>query len=130
MCLFKTIPKLKLGLDFGQNMSPLNKLIGWVDLLQIAIKLDQNIWRIMTNKTVLGNFGRGYLDNQSEHRKSVTPVLLIDALRITINIVQLHSYHSIQYAISSIRQSAVVLACNGSWYFVKKKKVAKMIFFY
>ena len=30
--LFETFPKLKLGLDFGQNMSTLNELIGYVDL--------------------------------------------------------------------------------------------------
>ena len=30
--LFETIPKLKLGLHFGQNMSTLNELIGYVDL--------------------------------------------------------------------------------------------------
>ena len=30
--LFETFPKLKLGLHFGQNMSTLNELIGYVDL--------------------------------------------------------------------------------------------------
>ena len=35
--LFETFPKLKLGLDFGQNMSTLNR--------RIAVKLGKNIWR-------------------------------------------------------------------------------------
>ena len=30
--LFETFPKLKLELDFGQNMSTLSELIGYVDL--------------------------------------------------------------------------------------------------
>ena len=30
--LFETFLKLKLGLHFGQNMSTLNELIGYVDL--------------------------------------------------------------------------------------------------
>ena len=30
--LFETFPKLKLGPHFGQNMSTLNELIGYVDL--------------------------------------------------------------------------------------------------
>ena len=30
--LFETFPKLKLGLHFGQNMSTLNELIGYVEL--------------------------------------------------------------------------------------------------
>ena len=30
--LFETFPKLKLGLHFGQSMSNLNGLIGYVDL--------------------------------------------------------------------------------------------------
>ena len=30
--LFETFPKLKRGLHFGQNMSTLNELIGYVDL--------------------------------------------------------------------------------------------------
>ena len=30
---FETFPKLKLGLHFGQNMSSLNELIGYVDLM-------------------------------------------------------------------------------------------------
>ena len=28
---FETLSKLKLGLDFGQNMATLNELIGYVD---------------------------------------------------------------------------------------------------
>ena len=90
--LFETFPKLKLGLHFGQNMSTLNKLIGYVDLM-VAVKFGKNFRRIMTNKTVSGNFdisniflqrpftqhvsniftyssfGHGYL----EYRKSLTP---------------------------------------------------------
>ena len=30
--LFETFPKLKHGVDFGQNMSTLNELIGYIDL--------------------------------------------------------------------------------------------------
>ena len=53
--LFETFPKLKRGLHFGQNMLTLNELIGYVDL-RIAVKFGNNIWRIVTNKTVSGNF--------------------------------------------------------------------------
>ena len=53
--LFTTFPKLKLGLHFGQNMSTLNELIGYVDLTDCC-KIGKNIRRIITNKTVSGNF--------------------------------------------------------------------------
>ena len=40
--LFETFPKLKLGLHFGQNMSTLNELIGYVDLTDCH-KIWQNL---------------------------------------------------------------------------------------
>ena len=53
--LFETFPKLKLGLHFGQNMSTLNKLIGYEDLTDCH-KIWQKHSRIITNKMVSGNF--------------------------------------------------------------------------
>ena len=53
--LFETFPKLKLGLAFGQNMSILNELIGYVNLTDCR-KISQNIQRMMMNKTASGNF--------------------------------------------------------------------------
>ena len=52
--LFETFPKLKLGLHFGQNISTLNKLMGYVDLMDC-----RKIWQKhsnTTNKTMSGNF--------------------------------------------------------------------------
>ena len=55
--LFKTFPNLKLGLHFGQHMSTLNTLIGYVALTDCC-----KIWQKHSevndeqNCTVSGNF--------------------------------------------------------------------------
>ena len=93
--LFETFPKRKLGLHFGQNMSILNELIGYVDLTDC-----RKIWQkhsedydklngvgklLYLKYFPLGDHLRNtfriflpspaldvYLDNQSEYRKSLT----------------------------------------------------------
>ena len=53
--LVETFPNLKLGLHFGQNMSTLNELIGYVDLRDCH-KIWQKLSEDNDKQTVSGNF--------------------------------------------------------------------------
>ena len=53
--LFETFPKLKLGLHFGQNMSTLNELKGYVDLTDCR-KIWQKHWEDNDKQNGIGKF--------------------------------------------------------------------------
>ena len=72
--LFETFPKLKLGLDFGQDMSTLNELIGYVDLTDCH-KICQNMRGMIMNKTVAGNLYLKYV-SRSDHLCNTSGIFL------------------------------------------------------
>ena len=52
--LFETFPKLKLELHFGQNMSTLNKLIGYGDFTD-CLKIWQKLLEDNDEQNSVGN---------------------------------------------------------------------------